>query len=136
MDVRKIRVDNLNLLASMKEYGGNKASLARTLGYTTPSYLSQLTSDTKNSRPFTEQVARDIEAKLRLPSGWMDVDRKSQAAATSGEAVSEMMTKLSDMCEKAGVALSPKKFTALVELAMSKPGDEAFLRRLISLVTP
>jgi plasmid maintenance system antidote protein VapI len=66
--LRKVRIANLQVLA---EHFGSGADLARRLGVTA-SYVTQLCGPTP-TRGITEDTAREIEEKLGLKSGWMDI---------------------------------------------------------------
>jgi len=70
-DVYAVRRNNLLLLADQR---GGRKQLGAALGYSNGSYISQLLG-TPPKRPLTETTARSIEAKLKLPSGWMDMVR-------------------------------------------------------------
>lgn len=135
MDImRKIRSDNLDRLAALPKYG-SKAALSRALGYSTPSFLSQITGDSPTARPFSETTAREIEVKLDLPRGWMDVDRsKGPDSAITVSSVTECIQRISKIADEMGVALPPRKFTTIVEMAIERNEDE-FIRRLLSLVS-
>lgn len=63
------RRQNLRLL--VEKFGGTGA-LGTALGYTSGSFISQIISDPPQ-RNLTEGVARDMESKLRLASGWLDI---------------------------------------------------------------
>ena len=72
-DIRDVRVDRLQL--ALKEAGGKKAALARSIGKA-PSQLSQWFS---GYRTIEEESAREIERKLRKPLGWLDAADQSSA---------------------------------------------------------
>ena len=66
--IYRVRLENLRkIIAGMD---GNKAKLARALDVT-PAFLTHLAGD-RPIRTIGERLARDIEAKLGLFSGWMD----------------------------------------------------------------
>lgn len=65
------RRDNLRRLVG--QWGG-PTSLSRKLGHSNGSYMAQLVGP-HPSREISEKVAREIEAKLGLPIGWMDQEQ-------------------------------------------------------------
>ena len=66
--IYRLRLENLRkIIASMD---GNKAKLARALDCT-PAFLTHLAGD-RPIRTIGEKLARDIETKLNLFSGWLD----------------------------------------------------------------
>jgi hypothetical protein len=70
-DVYAVRRHNLLLLVD--QHHGRK-QLGEALGYSNGSYISQLLG-TPPKRPLTETTARNIEAKLGLACGWLDMVR-------------------------------------------------------------
>jgi phage repressor protein C with HTH and peptisase S24 domain len=68
IDAHATRLENLRRLAAAL---GGPTQLSYKLGYANGSYLAQLAGPNP-TRPVGEKVARDIEAKLGLPAGWMD----------------------------------------------------------------
>jgi plasmid maintenance system antidote protein VapI len=66
--LRRTRMANLKALA---EHLGSPAELARRMGVTA-SYINQLCGPNP-VRGITEDTARDIEQKLGIVSGWLDV---------------------------------------------------------------
>ena len=66
--IYRLRLENLRKLIAMHD--DNKAKLARALDCT-PSFLTHLTGD-RPIRTIGEKLARDIEGKLGLVSGWLD----------------------------------------------------------------
>ncbi|OZI58723.1 hypothetical protein [Bordetella genomosp. 1] len=69
--VFETRRDNLRSLA---QKSNGPAALARRLGITNTSYLSQLIGK-QPTRNISETTARKIEAELGLSAGWLDVPR-------------------------------------------------------------
>lgn len=69
-DVLARRRQNLRTLAAQRD---GVTGLAKRLGYSGPSYLSQMIGPQHN-RPISERTARHIEAELDLPAGWLDQD--------------------------------------------------------------
>jgi SOS-response transcriptional repressor LexA len=79
MDIRTIRLANLETL--LKEI--SKADLSRALGKK-PNYLSQIhTPGTRAPRPMGYKTARSIEAVMKRPAGWMDLDHSSSPSSTN-----------------------------------------------------
>lgn len=74
-DVYAVRRHNLLLLVD--QHHGRK-QLGMALGYSNGSYISQLLG-TPPKRPLTETTARNIETKLKLSPGWMDMVRTAGA---------------------------------------------------------
>lgn len=68
-----------NLRRYVDEHGG-PSSVAKTLGLSGPSYVSQL-SGAEANRPFSERTARKWEEKLGLPAHWFDVERDTRGQA-------------------------------------------------------
>lgn len=83
-----IRKANLRLLLQQWE---GPSTLAKKLGYAGPSYLSQIVG---GHRPITEKTARDIEAKLDLPAGWMDRDKSGESGRVDNAQVADAVIKL------------------------------------------
>jgi len=67
-DVRESRKRRLELLRSQRRETWKE--LAKSLGYSSGSYLTQLM---KGDRPFGEDVAREFESRLGLRPGWFDL---------------------------------------------------------------
>lgn len=70
LKIHKIRKFNLRLL--IDKHGATE--LAAMLGHSNGSYLSQIAGPNP-IRPISERLARKIEGIMRLPEGWMDVER-------------------------------------------------------------
>ncbi len=69
--VYRVRLDNMRLLC--RQYG-SAAEVARTLGVT-PAHLTHITGETVR-RTIGEKQARDIEVKLGLHEGWLDMPHR------------------------------------------------------------
>lgn len=67
-DIVDVRRQNIRLLVA--EYEGMNA-LARKIGLTKGSYISQMLTDPPNRNP-GEKTMRKWEVALKLPSGWLD----------------------------------------------------------------
>lgn len=129
-----IRRQNLRLLAA--QWGGS-TGLAKKLGLSGPSYLSQLA---RGTRPITEKTVRKIERQLELPSGWLDRihGAKEEPAAIDEQLMRRVVLMVGAVLEGLGVNPGAAKFADLVELvyedAVSKKTvDEDFIRRLSKL---
>lgn len=68
--VRAVRVDNIRRLVRMH---GSEAALARAAGYT-QAYINQIAGPNPR-RSIGEASARELEVRLRLESGWLDMQR-------------------------------------------------------------
>lgn len=68
MDVRDTRLKRLAVL--LEQHGGSKDELARALKKA-PAQISQWFN---HVRTITEESAREIEERLKLPAGWLDQD--------------------------------------------------------------
>ncbi len=66
--IYRVRLENLRKLIAMHD--GNKARLARALDYS-PAFMTHLAGE-QPLRTIGEKLARDIEVKLGLVSGWLD----------------------------------------------------------------
>lgn len=137
-DVQELRRRNLKGLV---EQWDGPTNLAKKLGYTGPSYVSQMVS---GNRPITEKAARQIEAKLDLTIGYLDRNDRPTAkttrpAAVDTDAVSRIITTVGTLASEEGVALNPSKFSELVALVYEDAAargqvDEAFVKRIIRLL--
>jgi len=77
--MQTIRIENLKAIANTYE---SQKELADDLDYT-PGYINHLLVGHRN---IGEKVARKIEASLRKPHGWLDVDRsEAQKPASNAE---------------------------------------------------
>lgn len=132
-DVFAIRRKNLRALIRQHEGATN---LAKLLGYSSPSYLSQMVGPAK-TRPVTEKVARQIENRLRMPSGWLDKVHSDYATTVDENSVSETIVLVGQLLSDSKVKTTPRQFAELVALAQERGGlDETYIRRLISLLNP
>jgi len=130
-----IRRDNLRKL--MEQWGG-PTSLATKLGHSNGSYLAQLAGP-RPSREVSEKVAREIERKLSLPSGWMDRSQKGKPGQPDTETLIEVVALVHDLLEGLSVKTSKEKFTEIVNLVYERTRDTGqqqseYARRLIQLL--
>lgn len=70
MDIREIRRARLLQLVQQQNGAGKQRKLAAAIGKA-PAQISQWINQT---RTITEDSAREIEAKAKLPIGWLDLD--------------------------------------------------------------
>lgn len=130
-------VRRANLKALIAQWGG-PTSLAKKLGFSGPSYLSQMVS---GLRPITEKCAHKTEAALELPHGWMSSahDEKPQPARVDNQKMADVIKLIGASLEEAGINISPSKFADLVVMVYEKAlqsgePDEAFIKQLIKLL--
>lgn len=128
------RRQNLRLLTA--QWGG-PTGLAKKLGLSGPSYLSQLT---RGTRPITEKTVRKIEQQLDLPHGWLDGthDAKEEAAPIDEHLMRRIVLAVGAVLEELDINPGASKFADLVELvyedvARKKGIDEAFIQRIAKL---
>lgn len=132
------RRQNLKIL--VRKYNGPTA-LAKSLGLSGPSYISQIVGRT-HRRNVTEKVARTLEAKLGLETGWLDQDHARPPDPEGGApSVAQAVHLVSSTAEAQHVTLSPTKLSELVALVYDQGVatgrlDEALTRRLLSLLRP
>lgn len=123
-----------NLRALIHEHRG-PSNLAKLLGYTSPSYLSQMAGP-KPTRQITEKVARDIERKLLLPASWLDKKPTAYPVNVDEGRVQEVVLLVGQILQDASTTVSPEQFAGLVALAHERGLDETYIRRLINLINP
>lgn len=119
--ISETRRENLRKLIA--ERGGANA-LAKALGYTNASFLSQMCGPTP-MREVTEKTARSFEAKLGLPSGTLD--RENAATASPAAALSpaevpltvDVIRLVGKVLEDEGLNLPPMRFADVVALALT-----------------
>jgi len=126
-----------NLRGLQKQWGG-PTSLAKKLGHSNGSYLAQLIGPNP-SREVSEKVAREIEAKLALPVGWLDVVQNDGGRAVDDETLSTCVGAVAAAVRDAGLKPNPKVFGNLVSLAyehtkLSGRVDEAFIQKLVGII--
>lgn len=141
-DLRK-----LNLRALIAKYGG-PGVLAKKLGYANGSYFSQMIGP-RPIRPLNEKTCRRWEVQLGLPAKWMDEDHSrregvneepaSYTVAPRGALDSELLARVAQAIENAGLPYAASKFGEVVTLvyedATAKGGaiDEQYLVRVLRL---
>jgi hypothetical protein len=126
-----------NLRKIQVEWGG-PTSMAKKLGHSNGSYLAQLIGP-HPSREISEKVAREIESKLSLPTGWLDAPRGDQARKIDDDTLGECAGAVAAAVRDAGLKPAPKTFGELVTLAyehtkLTGRVDEPFIQRLVRLL--
>jgi hypothetical protein len=130
-EVFKLRRENLRALIRQHE---GATSLAKMLGYSSPSYLSQMVGP-RPVRQVTEKVARGIEQRLRMPNGWLDKKHDSYVSRIDEGSVSDTIVLVGQMLSDTGTKATPRQFAELVALAQERGAlDETYIRRLLSLL--
>lgn len=140
MEISEIRRMNLRRLVS--EHGG-MGHLARKLGLTRGSYISQMLMDPP-VRPISEKVVRKWESLLRLPTGWFDGQPRANAGAThpaqvDAPVLTAVLSEVLDALRAAKINLSPAGISELVALHYSDAVssgrvDPDRIRRIVGLI--
>lgn len=129
--VAELRRENLRRLIAVR---GGANALAKELGYSNASFLSQMCG-AKAIRDVTEKTARSFERKLGLPEGHLD--RENGAAAPlpyeQGPLSQEVLLLVGKALEDEGVSLPPMKLMDLIAVALSAP-DPELVRRIVRLL--
>jgi hypothetical protein len=128
------RRENLRIL--LNQWGG-PTSLAKKLGHSNGSYVAQLVGPNP-TREVSEKVARDMEAKLGLPIGWLDQEHTGRAKAVDEEALSVCVRAVAAALRDVGHNPNPDVYANLVSLAyehakLAGRVDETFITKLIGL---
>lgn len=132
-DVFLIRRTNLRALIQQHDGATN---LAKVLGYSSPSFLSQMVGP-HPTRQVTEKVARQIESRLLLPVGWLDKPLPDYQSRVDEGHVRDTVLLVGQTLRETGTATTPEQFAELVALVHERGGaDETYLRRLIHLINP
>lgn len=134
LDVYNIRRQNLRRL--LGEWGG-ATSLAKKLGHSNGSYLAQLIGPNP-SREVSEKVAREIEGKLALPTGWLDQEQ-SGLPAVDDEALAACVRAVAAALDGLKKRPQPSAFADVVQLVyehrkLTGRLDEAFIQRVVRLL--
>ena len=134
LTVYAVRRANLKTLA--QQWGG-PASLARKLGHSNPSYLAQLIGPNP-TREVSEKVARDIESKLGLPIGWMDVEHEPSKPVDDAM-LAECVRACAAALRDAGLRPDPERYGTIVSLVYDHARttgrlDETYVKKIISLM--
>lgn len=134
LSVYQVRRENLRELS--RQWGG-PTSLSRKLGHANGSYLAQLIGP-HPSREVSEKVAREVEAKLGLPVGWLDAEH-GPARSVDDAALSDCVRAVAAALRDAGLRPSPERYGTLVALVYDHQRltgrlDEAHINKLIELM--
>lgn len=126
-----------NLRSLMAQWGG-PTSMAKKLGHTNGSYIAQLAGPNP-SREVSEKVARDMEAKLGLPIGWLDQEHTGSNRQVDDEALSACVRAVAAAIRDAGLKPDPDAYANLVGLVyehtkLTGRVDEPFIQKLIGLI--
>lgn len=135
LTVYAIRRENLRTLA--KQWGG-PTSLSKKLGHSNASYLAQLIGPAP-TREVSEKVARDIETKLQLPVGWMDVEH-GPIKKIDDQALADVVRAVAAALRDEGLRPGPDIYATLVQLVFEHTRltgrlDEEHIKKLITLLT-
>jgi hypothetical protein len=125
-----------NLRGLMSQWGG-PTSLAKKLGHSNGSYVAQLVGPNP-SREISEKVARDMEAKLGLPIGWLDQEHAGGVRQVDDEALALCVRAVAAEIRDAGLKPDPDTYANLVGLAYEHLKllgrvDEPFIKRIVRL---
>lgn len=126
-----------NLRALMGQWGG-PTSLSRKLGHANGSYIAQIAGPNP-TRQISERVAREIEATLGLPAGWMDQDQAPGGTALDDTALTECVRCVTTVLRDAGLKPEPQAYAQLVALTYDRFKlvgriDETYVVKLASLL--
>lgn len=132
--VYETRRDNLRTL--LHQWGG-PTSLAKKLGHSNGSYVAQLVGPNP-SREISEKVARDMEAKLGLPVGWLDQEHTGSPRQVDDATLSACVRAVAAAIRDAGLNPNPDVYANLVGLAYEHTKligrvDEPYIHKLIGL---
>lgn len=135
-DLQALRKKNLKAL--IKQWDG-PTNLAKKLGYSGPSYLSQLIGPNK---PVTEKTARFVEKTLNLPPGWLDAEHVAKPdhnGQVNTTLVARVLLSVGAAVEDAGLRLTPTRMAELVSVAYEWAAaknevDDEYIQRLVKLI--
>lgn len=125
-----------NLRGLMTQWGG-PTSLAKKLDHSNGSYVAQLVGPNP-SREISEKVARDMEAKLGLPIGWLDQEHAGNGRQVDDAVITECVRAVAAALRDVGLSPTPENYANLVGLAyehakLTGRVDEPFITKLIGL---
>lgn len=132
--VYEIRRENLRALS--RQWGGN-TSLSRKLGHANGSFIAQLAGP-RPSREVSEKVAREIEAKLSLPAGWMDQPHAAGESSLNDEVLAQCVAAVVTCLRDAGLRPEAEAYGTLVQLVYDRAKitgavDEPYILQLLKL---
>lgn len=136
MTIYEIRRENLRALSA--QWGG-PTSLSRKLGHANGSFVAQLAGP-RPSREVSEKVAREIEAKLSLPAGWMDQAHRPGDNALSDDLLAQCVAAVATCTRDVGLRPDPDVYGTLVQLVYERAKavgvvDELYILKLLKLAT-
>lgn len=125
-----------NLRGLMTQWGG-PTSLAKKLGHSNGSYVAQLVGPNP-SREISEKVARDMEAKLGLPLGWLDQEHANNGRPVDDQTLAECVRAVAAAIRDANLRPDPDTYATLVGLAyehtkLTGRVEEPYIQRLVRL---
>ncbi|MFA5606770.1 MAG: S24/S26 family peptidase [Leucobacter sp.] len=133
MDIYATRRRNLLELINRK-YGGNRAAFARATGKHANLINLVLTTNEELRRKIGERLARDIEERMQLPTGWLDLQ---QAEPTTGnEAVTIPVLPMQGLEEEPGSTLERATFRAETLRYRMTPSTATSKLRMTYIDTP
>lgn len=134
------RRDTLRLIVEKR---GGVSKVSKMLGYTNPSFMSQMIGPNP-TREITEKTARKFEEKLGLEHGTLDGEAAAPAPAAPSDDATALVASVIRMVgmtlEAEGVAADPDKFADVVALAYLDSVDhggtprESHVRQLARLL--
>lgn len=137
--IYEIRRANLRQL--VKDWNG-PANLAAKLGYKTASFLVQMTGP-RPVREVSERTARQVEARLGLPPGWLDQQASSAPSGAPRQKLDErllarVMQAISAVLEDSAATLRSDQLSSVTVLAYEHAAlagtiDEDYIKRLVEL---
>lgn len=134
--MRSIYDTRRDALRQLMQTWGGPTSLAKKLGHSNGSYLAQLAGP-HPSREISEKVAREMEAKLGLPLGWMDQEHNG-TRQLDDEALGACVRAVAAALRDVGHRATPDQMADLAALAYEHTKlvgrvDEAFINKLVRL---
>lgn len=132
-DVHELRRDNLRKLVAQN---GGVLALGLKLGYRDGSFVSQVAGPNPR-RAISEGIARGIEVKLAMPSGWLDAQHVD--AAFSQELMLECVATVTAEIQAANKKVNPQVLREVVGLAFDQAKvaghiDNDFISKLARLI--
>lgn len=127
------------VLRQLSSERGGPTKLAKDLGYSNGTYLSQLIG-ANPIRHVTERVARSIEEKLGLPEGYLDGTPK-EAPGLNDDMLEASLRAVNIAAAELGQRPTPPQQAKLVALVYSQAlasgmPDGAYIKRLMKLIRP
>lgn len=125
-----------NLRELIRTWGG-PTSLAKKLGHSNGSYLAQLAGP-HPSRDLSEKTAREVEAKLGLPLGWLDSEHQG-SQQMDDQALAQCVRAVAAALRDAGRKTDPEVMGGLVSLVydharLTGVVSEPYIKKLMELM--